>query len=463
VGAGAPPVGRMENSLLYYTGVAFLGGVILNVMPCVLPVLTMKVFHIMEKAKEDPAANRKHGIAYGAGILVMFWVFGAIVIALRAMGDNVGWGMQFQNPGFVAAMTGLMVVFGLNALGVFEINVGMGGVETGGGYWGSFVNGIIASIMSTPCSAPFLGTAATYALGSGAVWWQTQLMFTFIGLGLAAPFALVSFVPAVSRILPKPGAWMDTFKQLMGFTLLGAAAWLYGALTAQVTREAAQSFLYFLIVLSIALWAIQKLGGIEHSSRRRWIVHVGALGLTALAGWQLLGFERIQKQTVATAEPTTDGKDPPIVVDGKIAWVAFDPGVIEQNRKRGRPVFVDFTAEWCANCKANERLFIETDTIRGDLTRTNILAMKADFTSQDEVIEEHIEKLGREAVPIYVIFYPDGTHDLLPEVISTKMLSEALSRASERFPSDKYAPPTATPTKTASSPASEGERQASAQ
>jgi thiol:disulfide interchange protein len=417
---------------------AFIGGVILNVMPCVLPVLTMKVFHVIEKAKEDPSVNRKHGLAYTAGIVAMFWVLAVVVIALKASGERMGWGMQFQNPAFVAVLIAIMVGFGLNALGVFEITVGMGDVETGEGYFGSFVNGVLASIMSTPCSAPFLGPAAAFAFLSGSPL-EIASIFTLIGLGLAFPFLLISFVPAIGRVLPKPGPWMETFKQLMGFTLLAAALWFMGALQAQLTKDGLQMFLGFLLVMSVALWGMQRFGGFEHSNLRRRLVRLSAVLLTAAGAYFMVDLTPPKKPiAIASADPARAAAARAAVIDGQINWAPFDLKMVKASLDRGQPVFMDYTAEWCANCKTNEKLFIETKKIRADLTATNILPMKADYTSEDETIEEWMEKLGRAAIPIYVIYYPDGSYDLLPEVITTAMLSSALHKASSKYPPDKY-------------------------
>ena len=422
--------------LLTVMGAAFLGGLILNIMPCVLPVLTMKVFHVIEKAKEDPSINRRHGIAYTLGILTFFWAFAAIILVLRAGGEKMGWGMQFQNPAMMAFVIALMVLFGLNALGVFEITVGMSSGDGKKGYLGTYINGIVAAVMATPCSAPILGTALGVVLASGASYWQTVVAFTLIGFGLAFPFLLISYVPAIGRVLPKPGAWMESFKQLMGFTLLAAAIYFFGALQSQITKEAQQWFLYFMLAMSVGVWAIGKFAGLEHSDMRRRVVMGLSIGLTAVAGYFMLDFTPLEK----TAPVAATSGDDPVVVDGKINWAPFSPDVVAASLERGRPVFMDYTADWCVNCKTNERVFIEVEKIREDLTRTNILPMKADFTNEDEIIEEWMTKLGREAIPIYVIYYPDGKWHLLPETITTGMLSDALAKASAKYPPGKFKP-----------------------
>ncbi len=438
----------MEHSLIYYIGAAFVGGIILNAMPCVLPVLTMKVFHLIENSAEEPRVTRNHGLAYSFGIMTTFWGLAAVIIALRSAGTKMGWGMQFQNPIFVATLTAMMVVFGLNALGVFEINVGVSGDQESAGYTASFMNGIFASIMSTPCSAPFLGFAAAFALGSGAVWWQTLLMFSFIGAGLSAPFLLISFVPAVSKILPRPGAWMETFKQLMGFTLLGASVWLFGALQSQIGHDKGSDFLAFLVALSVAFWAIGRFGAIHFETRRRVIVHALAAALAVGSGFLFINLKRGKKTTAALSavakKELTSNDRPAVTPEGKINWAAFDPKAVQTSLDRGQPVFMDYTADWCLNCKTNEKLFIEVKKIHEDLAATKILPMKADFTNEDEVIEEWMSKLGREAIPIYVVYYPDGSHDLLPESITTSMLSTALYKAAKKFPASKYRPATKT-------------------
>lgn len=416
---------------LYYIGVGLLGGLILNVMPCVLPVLTMKVFHLLEHNTGSPRSRRLHGVAYTGGVLAAFLVFAGIVVGLRASGEQVGWGMQFQQPAFVAGMIAVIFVFGLNALGVFEWSLSLSGRPGHQGYGGSFANGLFAAVMSTPCSAPFLSTAALFALGAGAQWWQTTAMFACIGLGLASPFLLVSFVPGVGRLLPRPGPWMETFKHLMGFTLLGFAVWLYSVLQVQVSRDSSASFLAFLLVVAVALWGMHRFGGVIHSTARRLGVRTGAAVAVVLAGVLLIEFAPPER---GPAMAHTVGAKEAVVVGDRIAWVPFDSGRVEAERKNKRPVFIDFTADWCANCKTNERVFIETEAVRATLLASRILPMKADMTNENEEIEAWLNKLGRSGIPAYVIYLPDGSIDLLPEVITTDLLVKRLTAAAKKFP-----------------------------
>ncbi len=411
----------------------FVGGLILNVMPCVLPVLTMKVFHLVEHSSAGDGSTdrtrRLHGLAYTGGILIAFLALAAAVIALKASGDRVGWGMQFQNPRFVAGMVTLVFVFGLNALGVFEWTLSLSGRPGHQGYGASLVNGLFAAIMSTPCSAPFLGTAAAYALGVGTPWYSTLAMFTSIGIGLASPFLLVSFVPAVGRLLPRPGPWMETFKMLMGFSLVGAAVWLMRAFFAQVARDAAADFLIFLLMVSIALWGIHHFGGVLYSTVRRYAVRAVAMALMLASGHYFLHFEPAAAEAASSDCAPTD-----TVCRNHIVWSPFDTARVTREHKAGRAVFMDFTAEWCANCKTNEKVFIETDSVRKALVSSGVLPMKADMTNENDEMQGWLDKLGRSGIPAYVIYLPDGSRDLLPEAITSEMLVQHLTDAAKKFP-----------------------------
>ncbi|MGZ5967437.1 MAG: protein-disulfide reductase DsbD family protein, partial [Polyangiales bacterium] len=307
---------------------ALVGGLVLNVMPCVLPVLALKAFHAVEHSKHDAKKRRMHGWAYTAGTVSLFLAFAIVLVAIKASGKRLGWGMQFQHPPFVAVMTAIVFAFALNALGVFEILISaQGGEGEEDKVWGSVVNGWFAAIMSTPCSAPFLGTAAAFALANDTPAWKTILIFAFIGFGLAIPYLLLTQIPAIGRRLPKPGMWMETVKQLMGFSLLATAIWLFRTFQLQVTASAANWFLFFLLTLAVALWAGHRFGGIDRSPVRQWVVRFVAIGGVALAYKSMVSYE---KQVEIKAAPETtllaNGKTAvePVVKDGRISWVGYD-------------------------------------------------------------------------------------------------------------------------------------------
>ena len=416
--------------MLEYVGLAFLGGIVLNVMPCVLPVVSLKIFHTLTALTGEAHDAKKHGLAYAAGTVFAFILFALVVVGLRASGKSLGWGMHFRHPGFVAALVATIFAFGLNALGIFEIAFSLAGDgRHRGGLSGSFANGIFAAVMSTPCTAPFLVTAAGFALAAGTHDWQTLAIFAVIGLGLAFPYVIVGYFPAVARVLPRPGPWMVTFKQVMGFTLLGTAVWLFGALQRQVTPASANAFLMFLVALGIGLWAIGRFATPDKSSRRRAAVRALVLG-GLVATWLL----HVDLRTSAARPHRAASSHEEVIVAGKIHWTPFDPQRIKAAHARLRPVFVDYTADWCVACQTNERLFLDTEAVRGALAESNILPMKADMTNPDQVMDTWLAALNRTGIPAYAIYLPNGEIDLLPIAITADIVSQALAKAGKAFP-----------------------------
>lgn len=408
-------------------GFAFLGGLILNIMPCVFPVLIFKVSSWIQTADESSADRRTDALGFLLGCLLCFSAFAAAVIALRSGGQSIGWGMHMQNPIFVSGLVVLLVGFGLNCAGLFEITLSAGGGGKANGLIGSVVDGALITLVATPCSAPFLGTAAAAALARDAAWWETLGLFWSVGLGLAFPVLLIGFIPALSRLLPRPGAWMESFRILVGFTLLGAAVWLYGVLQQQVTPTSANDFLWFVLLFALALWGMGRWGAIHKSPRSRWLAHVAALLLVVASALVFIRFEKPAKVDLASQ---TSGQLKVTSAD-ELVWVPYAKDTVSKTLAAGQPIFLDFTAEWCASCKTFEKTHLNTAASRKAFVDAGVMTMKVDLTS-DEGEWDYLATFGRSGLPAYVILMPDGTHDLLPEGPPTT-LHERLKLAAEKL------------------------------
>lgn len=410
---------------------ALLGGLILNLMPCVLPVLAIKVFHIAELAHESRRRVLGHGAAYTAGVLASMLAMAAVVTALRAAGSAVGWGFQFQEPVFVAAICSLLVVFALNLFGVFEVTLQPSGPAalpraTASPLRRSFFEGLLAVVLATPCTAPFLGTAVGFAFASPAPVIFT--IFAAIGIGLAAPFALISLVPAWARILPRPGAWMLQVRRVLGFSLVATVVWLLWVVGRSLGVDAQALLLGYLVVVAFLTWIY---GSLQTSASPRL---AAGFGLTCVAAvvFGLVELPLAPPDRSASAAPTgarvTRGGVDDVATQ---PWRPYDVAAIEAELGRGRPVFVDFTADWCITCKVNESMVLEDPRVQSELERLEVATFKADWTLYDDEIRQMLARFGKAGVPMYLVYGPAAPSEpeLLPELLTVELTIDALRNA----------------------------------
>ncbi|MFT4979596.1 MAG: thiol:disulfide interchange protein, partial [Myxococcota bacterium] len=424
----APEAPPQEMGLFGALLLAFFGGSILNIMPCVLPVLTLKLYSLVGQQDISNAERRNAGLAYTGGILASFLALSIAVLSLKAAtGASVGWGFQFQYPGYVAALATIVFVFGLNLFGVFEIPTpgsnSMAEASDKEGLFGYFMTGVFATLLATPCSAPFLGTGMGFAFAlppAGVI-----LFFLVAGLGLAMPFLLIAFVPAMMRFLPRPGAWMDGFKQLLGFTLIATAVWLVDVLGGQVGREGIVGFLGFLTCVSLGAWIFGFFGSaIEPAPRQAAALGAAAL-ISVLGGYAFLELEFSDEECATTELAALDSLD----FSEEIPWQPFSNEAVASFA--GEPIFIDFTADWCLTCKVNERTILETDSVRQHMADKGIVPLKADWTRSDPVISEWLARFGKAGVPFYLVIPADpaAAPIPLPEIITPDIVKDALTRA----------------------------------
>ncbi|HSM13407.1 MAG TPA: thioredoxin family protein, partial [Thermoanaerobaculia bacterium] len=357
-------------------------------------------------------------LATSAGILFSFWVLAGTAIAAKAAGSAVGWGIQFQRPGFVAFLAVVILLFTLNLWGLFEIPLPariaarLGGGEREG-FAGHFVTGLFATLMATPCSAPFLGTAVGFALAQEAL--TVVAVFTAIAVGMALPYLLLAAAPGAARWLPRPGPWMDTLRGVMGFLLAGALIWLLYVLSQQIAPEQLALVEGAMLTVGLGVWLASRapLGSVQ---RRAWSV----IALLLAAG----------SVALAASAPANDGTGVVAAGDpGRIAWRAWDPGEAEALAAAGTPVLLDITADWCVTCKVNERLILETPEVRAALAEHGVVAMTADWTSRDDAIAEFLAAHGRYGIPFDRVYRPGREPIVLPELLTRDLVLQAIREA----------------------------------
>lgn len=422
----APPAGEpvprpVETTagmdLALAAGLAIIGGLILNLMPCVFPVLSVKVLSFIQLAHGDPRRVRRHGLAFLAGVLVSFWLLAGLLLALRAAGGGVGWGFQLQSPGFVAAMALLLTAVGLNLMGAFEVGLGLsrlaGGAPQPAGYPGSFLTGVLAVLVATPCTAPFMGAALGFALARPAA--EALAIFTALGLGMAAPYLLLAELPGLLARLPRPGAWMVTLRQALAFPLFATAVWLVWVLGRQSGVDAVGLLLLAALGVGFAAWGV---GHLQRGPHRRWLP--GAVVLAGLGVAAVLGFAAAMRPA-ATSVPEKPR------ASAAIDWRPWSAKRVDELRAEGRPVFVDFTAAWCISCQVNKQVALDTDAVARRFAELGITALEADWTRYDPAITQALAGFGRSGVPLYVYYPPRGGPRLLPTVLTPAAVLEAVT------------------------------------
>jgi thiol:disulfide interchange protein len=386
---------------------ALIGGLILNLMPCVFPVLAIKLMGFVDA--KDAKARVSGGVSYSLGVVLSFLALGGLLLALRAGGESIGWGFQLQSPAVVAALAVLFTLIGLNLLGVFEFaNVlpsSLATLRAKSPNADSFLSGVLAVAVASPCTAPFMGASLGFALGLPA--WQALAIFAALGVGMALPYLAASLVPALARAMPRPGAWMDVFKRAMAFPMLATVVWLVWVLGQQSGINGAAALLALLTVMAMGVWALSL------SGRSR--VVVGALSALGLIGLLWTVGPHVLKDDQSVSASASDA-----------TWQAWQPGKVEQILTQGQPVFVDFTAAWCVTCQFNKQNALADSEVLADFQSKKVQLLRADWTRRDPAITAALQSLGRQGVPVYVLYKPGSAPVVMSEILSTAELRRAL-------------------------------------
>jgi len=394
---------------------AFVGGLVLNLMPCVLPVLSLKVLALLQ-ARDDAIGAKRRALAYTAGVLVSFVTLGGIVLALRTSGAAAGWGVHMQQPWLVAALALVMLAVGLSLSGVVHFGVGLTGLgarPADRGLRGDFLVGVLACVVASPCTAPFMGAALAYALASAQAP-AALAIFTALGLGLASPFLLMAFVPATARWLPRPGAWMETLKQLLAFPMYATAIWLLWVLGKQRGVDAMALGLLAAMLLALGLWWFEKhrFAHVAHRALAVAVVLLSLLPLLSLASAPVSA----SLSASATTQALPTGAE------------RFSAARLAQLRRQGTPVFLNVTADWCLTCKVNQRAVLERAEFRALLADSGTVYLVADYTRPDPAIAALLKEQHAVGIPLYVSYHPDGRSTKLSSVLSLATVARALGR-----------------------------------
>ena len=412
-----------QHSLIVLMLLAMLGGLILNLMPCVFPVLSIKAISVVEQAKKHPGIVRIKGLVFAAGVISSMLALAAVLLGLRAGGEEIGWGFQLQSPLFVTLLIYLLLAVGLNLSGVFEFGGGLAGVGDelthGDGYRASFFTGLLTTLVATPCTAPFMAPALGAALTQPAI--NALCIFAALGIGLSLPFVLLSFAPWMRRVLPKPGAWMDTLKQVFAFPIYASAAWLLWVLSHETSSFGLGAALAGTVLIGLAAWAYQKSSSSSGGGKVTVLV-------TAAVSLLLAIILPVRFADVATAAPSDSAQIKP----GADEWQPYSAAKVAELTAAGRPLLVNFTASWCLTCLVNERNAFSDSAVQAIFRDKKVTLMKGDWTNRDPAITQALAAFGRAGVPLYVVYNskPGSTEPLvLPQLLTAGIVQSAFADA----------------------------------
>ena len=412
-----PPLLPAWAALLF----AFSGGLLLNLMPCVLPVLGVKILGFVKQAQDEPKRARAHGLAFAAGVIASFWALALTLLALRASGAELGWGFQLQSPIVVSLLAFLFFALGLSFLGFVELGVSVqtaaGAVRFGDGLGGSFGSGVLATAVATPCTGPFMGAALGAALVAPQA--LSLAIFTLLGVGMSLPYVILTFWPALLRRVPRPGPWMVVLQQALAFPLFGTVVWLLSVLSVQAGPGRVLLALGGLTTLAFALWVWRVTGTPDSPPWQRRAGGMFAVAITLLA---VLVNSGGAPRDGAQAPQSPGDREPP-----QLAWVDWSEERLASYRAEGRPVFVDYTAAWCLTCQVNERVVFSSQEVRDRFAALGVVPMRADWTRSDPAITRALAAFGRSGVPLNLVQGPTSV-EVLPSVLTPGLVLDALDR-----------------------------------